>query len=229
METAAELVRAARRYRQLTQKELAGVSGVPASTVSRIESGSVDPAYGTVVKLLRSLGLGPDANLVEESTDDQIMRAIRSGPTLDQRFDTYRVAAQVSPVAARVGARAVEADLNEMRRAFESARADYAFSALEGYYGGWSESGAQSLWPVVYLEASFQQAWPTQPRPGMRGTVYILPMTENAAAFVESVDGLRVMSTDWSIIDTIASPGRQSDVGLNLLAAIDERDESSAA
>lgn len=229
METAAQIVGAARRFRQLTQKELAGISGVTASTISRIESGKVDPAYGTVVTLMRSMGLRPDAGLVEESTDDQIVAAICSRPSLDERFDRYRVAAQVSPVASRMGARTVLADLDDMREVLDRSSVAYAFSALEGFYGGWSASGPQSFWPVVYIEPTFEAAWATQTVPGRPGTVYVLPMTANAARFVETVAGLSVMSPDWSIIDTIASPGRQSDVGLDLLASIDERERMVVA
>lgn len=181
METAAELVRAARRRRRLTQKELAGISGVSAATLSRIESGQVDPAYGTVVGLLRTLGYRAGSELVQESNDDQILAAILSEPELDERFDVYSIAAQVSPITARPGVRAVMADVNEMVEVLEGAGTSYAFSALEGFYGGWSERGPGSLWPVVYVDASFEQSWPTQPVPGTRGTVYTLPMTANAA------------------------------------------------
>ena len=201
METAAELVKAGRRYRQLTQKELAGISGVPPSTVLRIESGLVDPAYGTVVKLMCTMGLRPEPGLFEESTDGQIERASLAEPRLEERFDMYRVAAQVSPVAGRIGARTVTADLDEMTDVLERTGVSYAYSALEGFYGGWPE----------------------------HGTVYVLPMTDAASRFIELVNGIMVMSPDWSIIDTIASPNRQADVGLELLAAIDDADRRSAA
>lgn len=237
METAAELVRTARRRRRLTQKELAGISGVSASTLSRIESGQVDPAYGTVVRLLRTMGYKPGPRLVQESDDSQVLAAIltvnstanNTAPLVDQRFDTYRVAGQVSPVTSRAGVRAVTADLNEMTDVLEGAGVPYAFSALEGFYGGWSQRGPQSFWPVVYIDPAFVQPWPTQPVTGTRGTVYTLPMTENAALFVERVNGISAMSPDWSIIDTIASPNRQSDVGLELLEAIDAADRKKAA
>ncbi|WP_176980732.1 helix-turn-helix domain-containing protein [Paramicrobacterium humi] len=222
-------MRTARRYRRLTQKELARISGVSAATLSRIESGQVDPAYGTVVKLLRTLGFKPGPDLLEQSTDDQILAAILVDPSLNERFDVYRVAAQVSPVAARVGARAVTADLGEMAELLESSGTTYAFSALEGFYGGWSERGPQSFWPVVYIDAGFEQPWHTQPMQGARGTVYTLPLTENASRFVERVNTLSVMSPDWSIIDTIASPDRQSDVGLDLLEAIGNAEKRPAA
>lgn len=230
METAAEIVRAARRYRRLTQKELAGISGVSAATLSRIESGAVDPAYGTVVKLLRTMGFRPGPDLLEESDDSQILAAIVSEPEVARRFDVYRVAAQVSPVTARVGVRAVgPVDLAEMLELLESSGTAYAFSALEGFYGGWPKSGPGSFWPVLYIDPAFEQPWPTQPRTIIRGTVYTLPMTDNAFPFVERANGISVMSPDWSIIDTIASPDRQSDVGLELLQAVNDAEKRSAA
>lgn len=229
METAAELVRAARRRRRLTQKELAEISGVSAATLSRIESGQVDPAFGTVMRLMCTLGYRPGHDLVQESSDDQIVSAILSEPSLEDRFDVYRVAGQVSPVTSRLGARAVTAGLNEMADLLERTGTNYAFSALEGFYGGWPAHGPGSFWPVVYIDAAADQPWPTQPVAGTRGTVYTLPMTVNSVRFTERVNGIRVMSPDWSIIDTIASPSRQSDVGLELLEAIDEQERSTAA
>jgi hypothetical protein len=43
------------------------------------------------------------------------------------------------------------------------------------------------------------------------------------------VNSIVAMSPEWSIIDTIASPERQSDVGLELLAAIDDNTRRLAA
>lgn len=219
MDTAAELVRTARVRRRLTQKELAVLSGVSTATVSRIEAGKVDPAFGTVVTLLRTLGYRPGVDLAQEADDRQIAAAILSNPALYDRFDVYRVAAQVSPVVARLGARAVTADIDEVRRTLERAQVPYAFSALEGFYGRWPAGRPGSFWPVIYVDPGFEQPWPPQPVAGIRGTVYLLPMTANAALFTERVNATQVMSPDWSIIDTIASPNRQSDVGLDLLAA----------
>ena len=71
-----EAVRAARRRAGLSQRELAVRTGLPQSTVGRIESGFVDPRSSTVVKLLaacgeelaltRSLGQGVDRTLIAE-------------------------------------------------------------------------------------------------------------------------------------------------------------------
>lgn len=229
MDTAAELVRASRLRRRLTQKELAGISGVSAATISRIESGLVDPAFGRVVELLRTMGFAPGPDLTQESNDEQIVAAILSRPTADRRFDVYRIAAQVSPVAVRAGARAVSSDLDEMRDLLERTGTTYAFSALEGFYGRWSNGRPASFWPVVYVDSSFELPWQIQPVAGTRGTVYVLPMTQNASRFIERVGGTQMMSPDWSIIDTIASPNRQSDVGLDLLSAANEYERKARA
>lgn len=229
VKTAADVVRTARSRRRLTMKELAGVSGVSAATISRIESGQVDPAYGTVMRLLRALGYRAEGDLVQQANDDAIVAAIRSEPSVADRFDVYRVAAQVSPVTARSGVRAVAADLDKMVDLLEREGLGYAFSALEGFYGGWSERGPQSFWPVVYLGPEVEQFWPLQAAPGTRGTVYTLPMTPNASRFVDRANGISLMTPDWSIIDTIASPNRQSDVGLALLASLGEATRTDAA
>jgi predicted transcriptional regulator len=70
---------AARRRAGLSQRELADRTGVPQSTIARIESGVVDPRIGTVAKLLdacgesievtRRLGDGVDRSLIRTMLD----------------------------------------------------------------------------------------------------------------------------------------------------------------
>jgi DNA-binding XRE family transcriptional regulator len=45
-----------RRDGQLSQRELAKLSGVPQSEISRIETGASNPTYATITALLRPLG-----------------------------------------------------------------------------------------------------------------------------------------------------------------------------
>ena len=58
-------VMALREKRGLTQKQLAKLSGVPQSEISRIERGSVHPTERTLVKLADALGA--DLRLVERA------------------------------------------------------------------------------------------------------------------------------------------------------------------
>lgn len=223
MDTAADLVRTARRRRRLTQKELARVSGVSPSTLSRVEAGKVDPTYGTLAALMRSMGYRFGDDLQQESTDEQIAKAVEA--TYGRRRDrlaAYRVAGQVAPVTKRIGVKPVVADLDDMLVALEGSGSDYAFSSFEGYYGGWSERGTASFWPVVYVDAGVEWPWRSQLTPGVKGTVYVLPLTEFSRRHRERVGGMWAMSPDWSLIDAIASPGRQADVGLEILEGLQE-------
>jgi predicted transcriptional regulator len=76
---AARALRYARRRASLSQRELAERSGVPQSTVGRIETGAVDPRISTLDRLLRAcefdleveplLGIGVDRSQIREMLD----------------------------------------------------------------------------------------------------------------------------------------------------------------
>lgn len=55
------LIRHARRRAGLTQRELAAASGVPQSTIARIELGRLVPRVDTLDRLLRAMGLSLEA------------------------------------------------------------------------------------------------------------------------------------------------------------------------
>src|SRR6476646_8436303 len=90
---AARALRWARRRAGLTQRELADKSGVPQSTVGRIEAGTVDPRVGTLTRLLRAckfdleveplLGEGIDRTQIREcltvSPGERIARSVDGG------------------------------------------------------------------------------------------------------------------------------------------------------
>jgi transcriptional regulator with XRE-family HTH domain len=71
-----ELLRSVRVRAGLNQRRLAELAGVPQSTVSRVESGAIDPRVSTLRRLLRScgyelearprLGQGVDTSLIRE-------------------------------------------------------------------------------------------------------------------------------------------------------------------
>lgn len=66
--TGADLIVQARRTAGLTQRELAERAGTTQSSVARWESGRSEPAFGTVVRLLRLCGFVLDVHL--ERYDD---------------------------------------------------------------------------------------------------------------------------------------------------------------
>lgn len=56
MDSAARVVREARRSAGLSVRALAGRAQVPASTVTRVENGTMDPSTSTLLRLLRAAG-----------------------------------------------------------------------------------------------------------------------------------------------------------------------------
>lgn len=55
---AARILRHARRRARMTQRALATASGVPQETIARIESGSTQPRFDTLDRLLAACGFG---------------------------------------------------------------------------------------------------------------------------------------------------------------------------
>jgi len=56
-QTPAEMLRSARRRRDLSQRALAKLAGVSHSTISRVEDGSLDPGYTTMLHVLEAAGV----------------------------------------------------------------------------------------------------------------------------------------------------------------------------
>lgn len=102
---AARALRWARRRAGLSQRELAEKSGMPQSTVGRIEAGTVDPRVGTLSRLLRTcgfdleveprLGMGIDRTQIREllalSPDQRLARATEGARQLAELRSAERI------------------------------------------------------------------------------------------------------------------------------------------
>jgi DNA-binding XRE family transcriptional regulator len=66
-----------RREGKLSQRELAKLSGVPQSEISRIETGASNPTYATITALLRPLG--KRVQLVDDGPITAKRSGVRSG------------------------------------------------------------------------------------------------------------------------------------------------------
>lgn len=91
---AARALRYGRRRAGLTQRELAQRSGIPQSTIGRIESGAVDPRVGTLTALLRACGFDLEVEpLLGQGVDrSQLQEMLRLTPT--ERLVNATVAAR---------------------------------------------------------------------------------------------------------------------------------------
>jgi transcriptional regulator with XRE-family HTH domain len=58
MSMAGRMVREARGYASLTQRQLAAKAGIPQETIARIERGRADPRVKTLDRLLEACGYG---------------------------------------------------------------------------------------------------------------------------------------------------------------------------
>ncbi|MCU1494517.1 MAG: hypothetical protein JWO62_2281 [Acidimicrobiaceae bacterium] len=77
MVAATTLVKTARTLAGLSRSQLAALAGVPASTVTRIEAGSVDPTTGMLDRILMAAGYQLDSSLMVLS-DPAAVAAARS-------------------------------------------------------------------------------------------------------------------------------------------------------
>ncbi len=76
---AGNLLRRARAEKDLTQRELASVAGVPQSTVARIESGTQQPALPLLARILAAVDLEPRIALAPYDSHDDVLDAPRPG------------------------------------------------------------------------------------------------------------------------------------------------------
>lgn len=74
MTTAGDLIREARAQARMTQQALAVASGVPRSSIARIELGITSPRIGTLERLLRACGSANRAAQVGHGIDRTLIR-----------------------------------------------------------------------------------------------------------------------------------------------------------
>ncbi|MDR1189743.1 MAG: helix-turn-helix transcriptional regulator [Bifidobacteriaceae bacterium] len=222
MGEASTLLAQARSARQLTMNALAEASGVPVSTISRIESGKVEPTWSVMDRILSGAGFRLESALAEAGSDQPFAHALRR---LDEAAPRQRAAvirrfpaiARLALVARRTGARRVRLDreLGTVIRALDDQGARPVVSSLEAYLE--DASRARSFSPVVYVDdptraGSFANADRTSP-----AVVFLLPTTDNVRAVCRDVRGTRMVSREWGLLDSLASPGRQPDATEHLI------------
>lgn len=82
---AGNLLRRARAEKDLTQRELASLAGVPQSTVARIESGTQQPSLPLLARILAAADLEPRIVLGPYDTHDDVLDATEAQLSPAQR------------------------------------------------------------------------------------------------------------------------------------------------
>ncbi len=72
---AGNLLRRARAEKDLTQRELASLAGVPQSTVARIEAGTQQPSLPLLARVLAAVDLEPRIALAPYDAHDDVLDA----------------------------------------------------------------------------------------------------------------------------------------------------------
>lgn len=72
---AGNLLRRARADKELTQRDLAALAGVPQSTVARIEAGTQQPSLPLLVRILAAVDLEPRIALAPYDPHDDVLDA----------------------------------------------------------------------------------------------------------------------------------------------------------
>lgn len=210
-----QLIRDARLRRGLTPAELATLSGVSKSSISRLEAGKLNPSFEMVRTLLNSIGFEASEQLRPKVSDAQMFRFLdeySAGLIADsEAIDRLRIAAQTAPLRDRPGLRYVAADLREVLAFLRRENAQFAVSGLEAC------SNETSFEPIFYLDPELEIPW-AEPRFGQRGS-YILTLDARKVGLIDRDGPDPIMPSAWALMDAIASPGRQSDVALDLLDA----------
>ena len=83
---AARVCREARSYASLSQRDLARRAGVSPATITRIESGRMQPTIATLDKIVRAAGLELDLVVSDPDPDHRKAVAHRAGLSIEDRF-----------------------------------------------------------------------------------------------------------------------------------------------
>jgi transcriptional regulator with XRE-family HTH domain len=220
METAAALVKRMRTRRQLTRTALADLARVPASTITRIESGEMDPTFGMLQRIAAAAGYAW-GDFSDSGSDDAIAAQVESFETSPRR-ERNQIAkkmtrtASVSPVAKRRGVQRYElaGSLSEFVEELKRRGSEPVISSLEAAAG--NASDMLSFSPIVYVDTPSALADLPKATPTSKSAVFVLPMTDNARRFIRSDDRTMMVPT-WGLLDALASPGRQAEVAESFL------------
>lgn len=82
----AAVCRQVRAYTQLSQRDLARRAGVSPATITRIESGRMQPTVATLTKIVRAAGMQLDLVVTDPDPDHRKAVAHRAGLSIEDRF-----------------------------------------------------------------------------------------------------------------------------------------------
>jgi len=219
---AASMITNMRKSRYLSMNTLADLAGVPVSTISRIESGAIDPTWTMVQRIMESAGFEINQTITESGSDEPIASIIRrldQAPEKDRAriIGRFMAVSQLALVARRRGVRRVELSkpLNEVLNDLKAKGQDPVVSSLEGYAGDASERCG--FFPVVYINSPRDAEGFSGVNPSTPSVMFLLRTTNNVRAATVRAGDIHVVRREWALLDSLASPGRQPDISMSLI------------
>lgn len=231
MMSVADSLAVARRMSSLSTREAAILAGVAPSTVTRIESGEMDPTVGTLEKILAACGWRYDPTLQPYMDMDAVRAARRilepkveiSATVGSEAYaDRWQLAgiAAAEDVALAAGR---QAQLSERKGAVRFGFSDWRAVARSLRDSGrtWALTGACAAlaytkvasvdWAVFYVDdvvaAASEMELP--PADGGRTWTTLIPFDEVTAVGVQTLDaGVRLAGFWQIVIDCFAGNGR---------------------
>lgn len=227
-QSAASLVTRMRVKREMNKTSFAELVGVPASTITRIESGVVDPTYSMLQKIATGAGFLLTETLSDVGSDQPYAVAverIRTASTANRSRLIKKLAqtATLAPVTKRPGVRifALDRPVGDLIQYLVARGANPAVSSLEAVAA--DISSTRSFTPVIYVERPEDLEELPPMSPTAKSSVIVLPITENVRRFTTWVNGTAMLAPEWGMLDALASPGRQADVAQSFLPQLAER------
>lgn len=201
---------------------LAEITGVPTSTISRIESGKLDPTFSMLSRIVAAAGYTLDARLWQAGGDQvfaDYLRRIADLKIEEQPIKTLLSVASSSPVSKRNGAMRYELDgsLTTLLYNLDIQGQNPVVSSLEAYSG--NASDIQSFTPIVYVNNPSEFTDLSTATPHSNRVVFLLPITNNVRSNSRRKSKATMVSSEWGLLDALASPGRQPDAALEVMAA----------
>lgn len=211
-----------RARRGLSMNAVAALAGVPVSTISRIESGKIDPTLSMLDRIAAAIGYTLAPAVTESGSDEPFAAALReldAADPDDRRGLIVRlpIVAALAPVARRTGAARVDLDrgLHEALVDLRHESQDPVLSSLEAF--ATDLRAARSFTPVIYVNDPSTVTAVASASASSRQVAMLLPTTDNVRRFTRTIAEGVLVTREWGLLDALASPGRQSDVARPLL------------
>jgi transcriptional regulator with XRE-family HTH domain len=222
--TGAEVVTRMRLVRGLTMSGAARLAGVAASTISRIESGEMEPTVAMLGHIATELGFVLDMTVLESGSDGPLAEAVdrlaRARPEDRARvLGQFPQVGRLAPVAKRRGVRRMEfaesLSFGTALALLEQEGQNPIVSSLEAVVG--STGQRMSFNPVIYVDDPLAVRGLPEANARSFTVAFLLSTTDNVRANTSGTLPWAAVTAEWALLDALASPGRQADIACDLI------------